>query len=377
VRAVVVGGGIGGLAAAIALRQAGLDVVVLEQATRLEQVGAGLVVAQNALRALAAIGLADEVARRGELGGRLVVRRADGRALLDLNIRSHGEEVLGIHRAELQDALLEALPGEAVRLATRCVGVDAHDSRVAARLADGGVEEGDLVVGADGIRSVVRAELRVEGPPRYAGYAGWRMVVPAVGGVEPVTFSESWGRGLRVGIVPIGRGQVYWFVSESAAEGASHAGPGSKERFLELLDSWHDPIPALVEATPEQAMTVTDVHDRKPSRQWGRGRVTLLGDAAHAMTPNLGQGACQALEDAVVLGRALEETRDVEAALRRYEERRRSRANRIVARSRQAGRLAQAQSPIGCWLRDTLTRLTPERVAIAQRERMAAFDPAA
>jgi 2-polyprenyl-6-methoxyphenol hydroxylase-like FAD-dependent oxidoreductase len=375
VKAVIAGGGIGGLGAAGALRRVGVETVVLEQAASLDVVGAGLVLSENALRALDALGLADDLTSRGAVGERLLARRPDGRVLLEIPLSARGERSLGIHRAVLQEALFAAAGTGNVRLGARCVGFDADGDAVRAAVADGSAEPGDFLVGADGIRSVVRAQLFGDEPPRFAGYAGWRMVAPIVPAVDPQTFSESWGRGMRVGIVPIGEGRVYWFVSETARERELVSGAGAKERFRRVLAGWHAPIPDLVEATSEDAFGLLDIFDRKPRRDWGKGRVTLLGDAAHPMTPNLGQGAGQALEDAVVLAASLKGAADVEAALRRYEAERAPRANRIAKLSRQAGVMAQADSRLGCLLRDGFMRVMPRRLQIAQRDRLNAFDP--
>jgi 2-polyprenyl-6-methoxyphenol hydroxylase-like FAD-dependent oxidoreductase len=285
----------------------------------------------------------------------------------------HGWTLLGIHRADLQEVLLGAAGCERVRLGAQCTGLAASDQRVTAKLADGSEEEGDLLIGADGIDSVVRGALLGEAAPRYSGYAGWRAVadldLPELRGIV----SETWGPRDRFGLVPIGAGRLYWFVSESVPHGSRpHARP--KEEFLRRFASWHDPIPRVVEATPEDALSRTFVYDLRPLREWGRGRVTLLGDAAHAMAPNLSQGAAQSLEDAVVLGRELERGDGVEAALRRYEARRRKRANGLIRASRQAGWLAQRKTAAGCAVRDALVRALPEPVGNAQQARLVAAD---
>jgi 2-polyprenyl-6-methoxyphenol hydroxylase-like FAD-dependent oxidoreductase len=152
--------------------------------------------------------------------------------------------------------------------------------------------------------------------------------------------TETWGRGVRFGLVPIGGGCLYWFVSESRGEPEAGLVRGRKEQLARLVEGWHEPIGAAIASTPEEAISGTGVYWRKPARIWGRGRITLLGDAAHPMTPDLSQGAAQALEDAVVLAAALRDAADPVAGLRAYESARRKRAARIVKRSRSAGNLA-------------------------------------
>jgi 2-polyprenyl-6-methoxyphenol hydroxylase-like FAD-dependent oxidoreductase len=373
VRVLVVGGGIGGLTAGIALRRAGIDVVVYERAATLEAVGAGLVLAPNALAALARIGLEEAVRSRGAEGARLTIRTARGRVLLRNELHPPGLTMVGIHRAALQEALVTALDPEALGLGAELTGFEESDGSIVAHFADRSEAQVDVLVGADGIRSLVRARLLHDGAPRYAGYAGWRAVAePPAGLVPPGTFSESWGRGIRFGIVDVGGGRVYWFVSQNAREGDWERS-GVKEEFLFRLRGWHEPVEALVAATDEAAISGLGIYDRPPAKRWGAGRATLLGDAAHPMTPNVGQGACQAIEDAVVLAACLSEGGDPAAALRRYEARRIPRTSAIVRRSWQLGRLAQAPGPPLTWLRDAIVRATPERVQRAQQRRL--LDP--
>jgi 2-polyprenyl-6-methoxyphenol hydroxylase-like FAD-dependent oxidoreductase len=371
VRALVIGGGIGGLCAGIAVRQAGLDAVVFEQAAKLDEIGAGLALSRNAFTALGSLGLADDVRSRGAVTSRLQIRTWRGDVLVELVPDEPELEVVGIHRAALQAALVEALDRDALALGKRCVAATDEGDGVVARFADGSEERGDLLVGADGIDSVVREGLFGLEEPRYAGYVGWRAVA---GEDVGRTVSESWGAGLRVGIVPIAEGRVYWFVSENSPERGRDLFAADKAALRERLRDWHDPIPALVDTTDEQAILGTGIYDRRPGRHWGRGRVTLVGDAAHPVTPNLGQGAALAIEDAVVLAACLRRQQTVRDALRRYERLRRRRVAPIVRQSWRFGRLAQAESRPGCALRDVIVRLIPERLGRAQRKRLVAFE---
>jgi 2-polyprenyl-6-methoxyphenol hydroxylase-like FAD-dependent oxidoreductase len=372
-RALVVGGGIGGLAAAVALRQAGVETVVLEQARALEGVGYGLALSPNALLALEHLGLANTVREHGARPERIRIRSSNGRTINEVDLKAAGLEMLGVHRADLQTVLSEAA-GESLRLDARVLAVRADDDRVVAELAHGGAEEADVLIGADGIDSIVRSELHGAGEKRFAGHVGWRASVVFEHELLRGIVSESWGPGGRFGLVPIGHGRLYWFAAESAPPGRSVPPEGAKAALLRRFESWHEPIASAIEATEEATISVTDVYDRKPIRYWGRGRVTLLGDAAHPMTPNLGQGAAQALEDAVVVANRLRDADDVEAALRAYEARRIPRTEVIVNRSWQLGRLAQVQNPVGRRLRDALFRTIPERVQRRQQERIVRTD---
>jgi 2-polyprenyl-6-methoxyphenol hydroxylase-like FAD-dependent oxidoreductase len=362
----VVGGGIGGLALAAVLRRDGHEVEAFERATALEEVGAGLSMAPNALAALDQLGAGEEIRRRGGVARRILVRARSGKILSDVDAEGRRWEVVGVHRADLQAVLMQ-VAGE-VAFGCRVTGFDEAPDGVAVRLDDGAEPEGDVLIGADGIRSTVRAQLKGNEPLRFAGYFGWRAAIEFADPTLENTFSESWGPRLRVGLVTIGGGRLYWFASERAPEDLPL--PSDPKAYLShQLQDWHDPIPAVVAATPAEALTRLPIHDRPPAKEWGKGRVTLLGDAAHPMTPNLGQGAAQALEDAVVLARTLGGADDDPvAALRMYEAVRIPRTTMIVKRSWQLGRMAQLSSPLACRIRDALVKATPSRMQRRQQE---------
>jgi 2-polyprenyl-6-methoxyphenol hydroxylase-like FAD-dependent oxidoreductase len=370
-RAIVVGAGIGGLATAIALDQASVEPIVIERAPQLREAGFGLVVSANAVTALRSLGLRDGVAARGTRVRRAEIRNPGGDLLTRIDYEALGWETYGILRAELQQAMLEVAPAERLRLATTCIGAT-EDGQV---LLDGADPvTADIVVGADGIRSTVRRSLFGEEPLRYGGHRAWRAGTRFDDERARDRFVEVWGVDGGFGFGPAGPGRVYWYCFETVPEGAP-APDRPRDEFLRRYGGWFDPIPALIASTDPDAIEPTFTYDRPPRRTWGRGRLTLLGDAAHPMKPNIGQGAAQALEDAVVLGLRLAGGGEPERALRAYERRRVRRSNAVVRASRRAGRVAEVRSPLGARVRDAVVKALPDRLAIAQQRRMVEFRP--
>ncbi|KAA5835961.1 FAD-dependent monooxygenase [Saccharopolyspora hirsuta] len=354
-KAIVIGGGIGGLAAAAALVQRGWQVEVLERAPEFTEVGAGISVWPNALRALDVLGLGDPVRERAVLSGQAGIKDSDGRWLSRMDtaeVESRFGSVVMLHRAELLDVLRAAVPPEALRS-----GVEVHQARPdGVVLHSDGESRADLVVGADDIRSAVRTSAWSSSPaPRYAGYTAWRMIT------EPIEIGdsgESWGRGERFGYAALPDGRVYCFAVANAPEAGPRTGLAElRRRFA----SWHAPIPSLLDATREESVLHHDLYEMPPLRSYVKGRIALVGDAAHAMTPNLGQGACQALEDAVVLAETAPD-------LASYDQKRRPRTQRIAALSRRMGMVAQWSSAPAVALRNTALRLAPKSAAFRSLE---------
>ncbi|MEU2130460.1 FAD-dependent monooxygenase [Streptomyces sp. NPDC018352] len=377
--AVVVGGGIGGLAAAIGLRLIGWEVTVIERARTLDNAGAGISLHANGMRALDALGVGAEVraaARPQYTGG---TRTPDGRLLARMDgaalERELGTPIVGIPRAELHRLLRAALPPESLVIGAEVTSVDRSDaSRV--RLAAGGTRlEADLVVAADGIGSRLRGLLFPGHPgPAHSGSTVLRAITESPVDLH-TDFELTWGPGAEFGHIAFTDGRAEWHAVLNAPAGVRHRDPLAEVR--RRFDGWHDPIPALLAATRPDAVLHHDVHELVvPLPSYSVGRVALLGDAAHAMTPNLGQGACQALEDAATLAAALSGEAGVESALGRYDAERRPRSQSVARAARQAGRMGQQLShPAAVALRNAAMRLAPSRVTVRTILRHADWAP--
>lgn len=349
--------------AALALARVGVPTVVLERAPKIRAIGAGLTLQVNAMRMLGAIGLAQQVMDAGEVmrGGRIETH--EGVVLSSLGLEHaqdrHGFPSVAIHRGVLAELLAEELSRVGrIRCGAEVVGVASEADAVHVQLSDGSSIVGRALVGADGIRSAVREAVFGSATVRYAGYTCWRGIASLPRPLGPGTSVERWGPGRRFGIVPIDVQRTYWFATQNAPAGGRD-GAEPRVEVLERFAGFAPPVRALIEATPSSGILRNDIEDLLPLSTWTRGRVTLLGDAAHAMTPNMGQGACQAIEDAVVLADSLARSPSIEEAFTQYERRRWPRAVRFVERSWQIGRTAQWESGIARSIRDTLTRWAP------------------
>lgn len=365
-RAIVIGAGIGGITASTALHRAGVDVVVLERRpdTAALREGGGMVIWHNAIRALRMIDVDVDVAEVGVPLADMNWHSSRGEPLgswpVDIIDKRLGVSAIGVTRAALHRQLLKSIPDSVLYTGSQFVSYVQDGGGVHAVLADEADWQADVLVGADGLNSSVRRQLRGEEPPRYAGYVLDFGVVDLDHPALARGFREYDGRGARFIYFPVGVGRWYWCcIYRRPARGFD--GPTvRKAELLDLYRGWPEPVEALIDATDDGAMFGRDGLDRKPVARWGEGGVTLLGDAAHPMTPNLGQGACQAIEDSVVLGRYVGEASDPVSALREYERQRIGRTAHFVNRSRMIGTVGRWQNPIACKLRDKFQkRLVP------------------
>jgi len=361
-RALIAGGGIGGLTAAIALRRAGFEVAVFEQAPALRERGAGLTLWSNAMRLLAALGLSEPLLAAGTPLERGEIRAVSGRLLAGFPLAELAERmgapILGIHRGDLLAILAGLLDAACVHVESRLTGFHEEGGQVTACFADGRNERGDLLIGADGIHSRVREGLTGQ-PRRYCGYVGWQGIASVTDAdLRPGLSTWSYGLGSQVGLIPVGGGLVFWFATITLPEDTAPS-PSDLATLRRRFRGWHPPIPEILERADDEAVLRIPIYDLPPGKPWGRGRVTLLGDAAHATSPTLGQGACLAIESAVALAGAVRRAGSIEEALRGYERERQERTARIIDQAWHIGSAIQWRNPVACALRDLAVRLTP------------------
>lgn len=375
---IIIGGGIGGLCTAIVLQQNGFDVHVYEKVKKLGEVGAGLTLWSNAIKALRALGVADQVIHTGSKVNRSYIRAANGDILQDAHMNEmeaqYGEPVVAIHRAALHDILINALKPNTLTLNVGFVKFEQDESKVFVHFDNGQTDSADLLIGADGIHSAVRKQMFPEIQLRYSGYTAWRGVVETESESALGLTSESWGVGARFGIVRVDKSRIYWFATSNQPAGERSTSDQRKARLLRSFKNWHNPIYHLLDLTPADSILQNDIYDIPPFASWSQGRVTLLGDAAHPTTPNMGQGACMAIESAYVLSYSLKEHTDHRSALKRYERERHPRTAWITNTSWTIGKGGQVNNPFLCALRNSLVKVTPAGVLQKNIHRAAGFD---
>lgn len=372
-KAILVGAGIGGLAASSALRDTDVEVVAFERAPELAkvEVGAGITLWPNAIAVLDKLGVGEEIRRRGAPLHSFEQRTRKGRLvcrwpMLEME-RRIGTPAIGVSRPDAH-AAVAATGSYCVRTGAEVTGFAEHEDHVAVTLANGSVEQGDVLIGADGIDSTIRAQLLGPSQSRHAGLAIWRANLPVGPGipVPDVAFMLFWGVGHKFVCFHSGPNQLSWEAIVAAERGGSDPPGHSQDVVAKHFEGFADPVLKLVRATDPERIFRTDVCDRPPDERWGTGRVTLLGDAAHAMTFAVGQGAAQALEDCVALSKRLAGTSDPVAALRAYEEPRIKRAAKFQGLAWKLARAGAWKSPAAAALRNIVLAASSPMVWRAQ-----------
>ena len=368
----VVGGGIGGLTTAIALQRKGFDVHVYEAAAVVQPVGKGIWLPTNAMLMLDRLGLSGAVMGGGVPLERIEIRDTKDGVLLRLNLHEvkmkYGQTTVSIHRAVLHTVLLEHVQPGTFHLGKRCTGLAPANDGVTVQFHDGTQVAGDVLVGTDGIHSVIRRALFPDATLRYGGQTCYRGVATlALPASLARTCWEVWGGESRFGFSALGPRQVYWFAPVTAPASSARRGSLSAE-LAERYAGFPTPIPAIIERTPMEEIIRTDLYDLSPLKRWWQGRVILLGDAAHAMTPDLGQGGAQAIEDAMVLADNLSNCRVISEAFRQYERVRRPRVRRIVRTAWHYGQIAHIRNRWLQRLRNVGLKTVPDRVNLKRVE---------
>lgn len=350
-KVVIIGAGIGGLTAGIALHRAGYTVEIYDRVQELRPVGAGISLWSNGVKVLNWLGLSERIAAIGGQMNQMEYRSAAGDLLNQISltplIKAVGQRPYPVARRDLQQLLLDAFPGE-VKLGARCVAVKEDGHQAIALFEDGSDTVGDLVIAADGVRSTLRAYVLGEAvPPRYGGYVNWNGLVHASPDLAP---PETWmiyvGNHQRASLMPVADNRLYFFFDVPLPKGFNPPDLSVQAELSEHFAGWTAPVQRLIERIDPEQTNRLEIHDVGPLERMVRGRVALLGDSAHATCPDLGQGGCQAMEDVYLLTHFLTTTNlGVEDALKRYETSRKERTSAIVRKARSRAEQIHGKDP--------------------------------
>jgi 2-polyprenyl-6-methoxyphenol hydroxylase-like FAD-dependent oxidoreductase len=364
----IIGGGIGGLTTALALKQSGKEVVVYESASEIKPVGAGIVMANNAMQVFKELGVSHKIE---EAGCKISNIRITDSQLKTLSLaeltrfeKKYNVYNVAIHRADLQRILANEIGYDNIQLSKRLSKIE-KGSDFKLTFEDGTVVTADVVIGADGIKSVVRKQLFGTSNIRDTKQKCWRGVAE-FDWIEKYNNQafEAWGKGKRFGFVKISEKKVYWYavINESLMK--------DNVSIIELFKEFHPEVVQIISETPKANIHFSDIIDLEPITEWQSGKVCLIGDAAHATTPNMGQGACQAVEDAYVIGRLFAQGRSAEEVFSQYEKLRMSKAHFIVNTSWKIGKVAHWENNAAIWLRNALVKITPAFVNEKQLDKV-------
>lgn len=356
----IIGGGIGGLTTALALKQSGKEVVIYESAAEIKPVGAGIVMAGNAMQVFDKLGVRKKIENAGCRISNIKITDAQLNTISDVKAdrfeKKYGVYNVAIHRADLQKILANEIGFENIQLSKRLLKIE-KDNGFKLTFEDGTIENTDIVIGADGIKSTVRNQLFGAGTIRDTKQRCWRGVCELdwTSKYNHEAF-EAWGKGKRFGFVKISDKKVYWYavVNEKLMKNNSN--------ITELFAAFHSEFLQIISETPKENIIFNNITDLQPITKWHNEKVCLIGDAAHATTPNMGQGACQAVEDAYVIGRLFAQGKSVEEVFAQYEKLRMKKAHFIVNASWKVGKVAHFENSIAIWFRNTLFKVLPKSV---------------
>jgi FAD-dependent urate hydroxylase len=353
-KVIIIGSGIGGLTTGIALLRSGYDVEVYDRVRELRPVGAGISLWSNGVKVLNHLGLGAQLAAIGGMMNNMEYRHLSGDLLNHIPLQPLVEEVgqrpYPVTRRDLQKILLEAFQnlGGKLTLGSKCIGIVDGFRDVTAKFEDGSTVTGDLLVAADGVRSLLRQYVlgdTVE--PKYAGYVNWNGLVPMSTDLAP---EDTWtiyvGEHKRASLMPVSNNRFYFFFDVPLPRGTANHVENYRAELRQHFQGWSKPVQLLIDRLEPETIARVDIHDVGPINKLVKGRVALLGDAAHATCPDLGQGGCQAIEDGWVLSNYLRTTSvSVPDALRRYEAERKVRVTEIVNKARNRAETIHGKDP--------------------------------
>ena len=368
---VIIGAGIGGLSTAIAMNIHDIDVKVFEAAKEISSIGAGILIPPNAMAILDRYNLEGQVRDAGIAIDSIDLVDLKGRVISETNTfhRSNGKvfQTVAIHRGKLQSILLNALPAGTVISNRRCVGIDSELDFARAVFEDNTFKAGKFLVGADGLHSNVRKSIFQNSSLRYSGQTCWR-------GVSDIMLSsqwssrltEIWGNGIRFGFVPISDSKVYWYATKVEKKGGSDSSFDIRKYLLTLFQRFLEPVEDIISNTPVGSIFRDDLLDLLPLESWFSDSTVLIGDAAHASTPNLGQGGAQAIEDSWFLAKALKNCVTIDDAFETFQKSRKNKAQKVVDVSWKIGKVTNLSNAMACHVRNTIFRCVPSFITRRQ-----------
>jgi 2-polyprenyl-6-methoxyphenol hydroxylase-like FAD-dependent oxidoreductase len=373
----IIGGGIAGLTAAIALAQKGIQTTIFEGAPEVKPVGAGIVLAANAMLAYRKLGIDADIIPLGKQLSGFDILSSVGKLITrtDTTFLSvdNAPDNFTIHRAVLHNVLLSKIPATSIQTNKRLTSFEQNEKEIVLHFEDGTSHVTNYLIAADGIHSPVRKQLLPESLPRYAGYTCWRAVVNT-SQFNGAGSSETWGTNGRFGIAPLAGDKVYWFACINAPQNDAKMRSFKVADLQQQFASYHNDVQTLLAQTPDEALIWGDIIDIRPLQHFAFGNIVLIGDAAHATTPNMGQGACQGIEDAIVLADELAKHKTTQEAFLANEKRRLARTRDITNTSWVLGRMAQLENGLLCRVRNALLRSLPEKVKQTQVRKVLKVD---
>jgi 2-polyprenyl-6-methoxyphenol hydroxylase-like FAD-dependent oxidoreductase len=361
----IIGGGIAGLTTAIALNKIGIKTLIFEAAPNIEAIGAGLGLGANALIAFDKLAMKEEVIQLGNILSSFSIYDEDGKIITKTQSKKisdkYGAGIFAIHRAELHKQLLSKIDPGSIYKNRRAVDIEQNRDLVIVKFQDGSSHETEFLIAGDGINSAIRKKLIPGSEPRFAGYTCWRAVIDNTE-LNLTESSETWGTNGRFGIVPLAKSKIYWFASINSKQINIEFKNFQVKDLFNKFKTYHAPIPAILEETKDENLLWNDIIDLKPISRYAFNNILLIGDAAHATTPNLGQGACQAIEDAVVISGELSRNNDIKQAFKNFEAKRLERTHYVINTSYSIGKIAQIENKFLASARNFIFRRTPSSV---------------